>query len=95
MNCPDCGSLVYKNVDYRKGSCCYSMFATPSGPDMEDVKEAFSLYVKSEGCSCCQDFEAHDAAKNELGKLLGFKRFDDDSGYDFYPTKEKVNAKEN
>ena len=29
---------------------------------LADIRQAFADYYKSEGCSCCQDIEAHDKA---------------------------------
>lgn len=51
---------------------------------LKQIKIAFAKYVKSEGCSCCQDFKEHEKTKNIIGKLLEFERFTDNSGYDFY-----------
>jgi len=48
------------------------------------MREAFSKYYRSEGCNCCQNVEDHNVAKDEIGKLLGFKKYTDGSGYDFY-----------
>lgn len=55
------------------------------------VRDAFQDYVRSEGCSCCQDYEAHKEAGNKLGKLLNFKPYSDGSGYDFYERKDRGN----
>ena len=35
------------------------------------LRTAIGDYVSSEGCSCCQDKEAHDAALVALGEFLG------------------------
>jgi hypothetical protein len=40
--------------------------------------------MKSEGCSCCQDIEAHKKHKEALAKILNVPEYDDGSGYDFY-----------
>ena len=48
-----------------------------------DVRAALAEYVYSEGCSCCQDRDAHAAAAAKLGKLLGVAKYVDGSGYDF------------
>lgn len=51
---------------------------------MMKIRQALADYIRSEGCSCCRNIEAHDAAKEVLGKLLEVPRYSDDSGYDFY-----------
>jgi len=48
------------------------------------AKAAFSKYVKSEGCACCRDIDAHDAAAAEIAEALGFEKYEDGSGFDFY-----------
>lgn len=48
------------------------------------VRAALGNYVKSEGCSCCQDKPEHKKAAKELGKLLNVSKYEDGSGYDFY-----------
>ncbi len=48
-----------------------------------EVRKAFADYFASEGCSCCQNVEEHDAAKEKLGKLLRVKKYSDGIGYDF------------
>ena len=51
---------------------------------MIEVRRAVADYMRSEGCSCCRDDAMHTEASDRLGKLLEMKRYDDDSGYDFY-----------
>lgn len=48
------------------------------------AKKAFSEYVKSEGCSCCRDTEAHEKAAEKIAAALGFEKYKDGSGFDFY-----------
>jgi hypothetical protein len=50
---------------------------------LEEIKEQFALYIRSEGCSCCRDDIPHKEAEDRLGELLGFPRYKDDSGYNF------------
>ena len=50
-----------------------------------EVKKAFSDYVKSEGCSCCRDTEAHEKAAAKIAAALGFEKYADGSGFDFNP----------
>ncbi len=46
------------------------------------LKEAFADYSYSEGCSCCESAEDHEAALDRIAKLLGYERYSDDSGWD-------------
>lgn len=57
----------------------------------KSVREAIANYMWSEGCSCCQDKEAHDEHKKALAKLLNVPSYDDGSGYNFsiFETKAK------
>lgn len=48
------------------------------------AKKAFSDYVKSEGCSCCRDTEAHEKAAEKIAAALGFGKYKDGSGFDFH-----------
>lgn len=54
------------------------------------MRRLFADYYNSEGCSCCRDTDAHDEAKEAIGKLLRVKKYSDNSGYDFrkYATKK-------
>ena len=54
-----------------------------------DVRQAFANYHTSEGCSCCQDVEAHDKAEEMLADLLKPDAYNDGSGFDWtkYATK--------
>ena len=47
------------------------------------IRSAIADYMKSEGCSCCQDTDKHDKAKERLAKLLRVPKYKDGSGYDF------------
>jgi len=47
------------------------------------IRRAFADYVASEGCSCCQNTEAHEAAARRLGRLLRVPEYEDGSGHDF------------
>lgn len=58
---------------------------------IDKIKIAFAKFYQSQGCSCCRNEEKYHLATEELGKLLGFPRYNDDSGYDFYSiTEEKL-----
>jgi len=47
------------------------------------LRRAFADYVASEGCSCCQNTEAHEKAARRIAKLLDVPSYSDGSGYDF------------
>lgn len=49
----------------------------------EKIRQAVADYMRSEGCSCCQDVEAHREHEKKLGELLGVSPYDDLSGYDW------------
>ena len=51
---------------------------------LDALRKSFSKYVKTEGCSCCQDEVPHSIAAAEIGELLGFEKYKDGSGYNFY-----------
>ena len=51
---------------------------------LAEIRRAAADYVRSEGCSCCQDRDAHKEASERLGKLLRVKKYSDGSGRDFY-----------
>jgi len=55
------------------------------------VISAVADYMRSEGCSCCQDYEAHKEHTETLGKLLKVPKYKDGSGRDFskFTTKDK------
>ena len=51
-------------------------------PIIAEIRQAFADYTKSEGCTCCQDHEAHARHARRLGELLQIPRYADDSGLD-------------
>lgn len=50
---------------------------------IKEIRSAIADYMESEGCSCCQDVDAHREHYHKLGKLLGVKKYSDNSGYEF------------
>lgn len=48
-----------------------------------EIREAVANYMRSEGCSCCRDYDAHKEHEARLAKLLNVKMYSDKSGYDF------------
>ena len=55
------------------------------------IREAVANYMHSEGCNCCEDYEAHIEHKKLLGVLLNVPMSSDESEYDFsqFRTKDK------
>ena len=47
------------------------------------IRRAVADYMGSEGCTCCQDVEAHRAAQKVLAKLLKVPMYSDKSGWNF------------
>lgn len=47
------------------------------------LRRAIADYMQSEGCSCCQNREKHEAAKAKIAKLLRVPKWKDGSGYNF------------
>lgn len=47
------------------------------------LRTAVADYMRSEGCSCCEDEVAHAKHKEALAKLLRVPKYKDGSGYDF------------
>lgn len=50
---------------------------------LEQVRTAFADYWWSEGCTCCQDTDAHKKAEAELAALLQVPKYDDGSGFNW------------
>ena len=48
-----------------------------------ELRNAVADYMRSEGCSCCENTEAHAEHKARLAKLLNVPKYDDGSGFDF------------
>lgn len=55
----------------------------------KQLRAALADYMYSEGCSCCQDIEAHKKHEDVLGKLLNVPKYKDGSGYDFSKYRSK------
>lgn len=60
-------------------------FAIPDfSVSVAEVRQAFADYYKSEGCSCCQNTEAHGKAEQKLAELLQPDQYDYESGFNWY-----------
>ena len=53
------------------------------GPTLASIRRAVANYMRSEGCGCCGDPDAHAIAAARLAKLLRVPAYDDKSGFDF------------
>jgi len=49
----------------------------------KELRNAVAEYIRSEGCSCCQDIDKHNEDQALLAKLLKVPMYDDKSGYNF------------
>jgi len=47
------------------------------------IRQAVADYMRSEGCSCCQNIEDHKESERILAGLLDVPMYDDASGYNF------------
>ena len=47
------------------------------------IRRAVADYMRSEGCTCCQDTLAHRLHAERLAKLLKVPRYKDKSGWNF------------
>ena len=50
----------------------------------KQVREAFVMFWKAQGCSCCEDTDASDKYGSRLAELLNIPLYDDGSGVDYY-----------
>lgn len=50
---------------------------------LQKIRQVLADYMYSEGCSCCQDRDAHIADTKRLAELLEVPMYEDGSGYDF------------
>ncbi len=48
-----------------------------------EMRRLVADYMRSEGCSCCRDMDAHEKHTAALGKALKVGKYSDGSGYDF------------
>ena len=54
-----------------------------SGSVLEQIRQAFADYYKSEGCSCCRDESKHNEAEKRLAELLKPDMYEDGSGFNW------------
>jgi hypothetical protein len=48
-----------------------------------EIRRLIADYMRSEGCTCCRDTEAHEKHAEALAKALKVQKYSDGSGYDF------------
>lgn len=48
-----------------------------------ELRRLIADYMRSEGCSCCRDSEAHERHATAIAKAIGVRKYSDGSGYDF------------
>lgn len=60
-----------------------------------EIRTAVADYMRSEGCSCCRDSEAHRINAARLAKLLKVPAYPDRSGFKFgkFETRENGHGK--
>ena len=51
--------------------------------NLETIRNAVADYMRSEGCSCCQDIDKHESNTERLAELLDVEMYSDNSGYNF------------
>ena len=56
----------------------------------KEILELIANYMRSEGCTCCQNREEHEDVKRRLGELLDCGKYDGEDEYNFnqYTTKD-------
>lgn len=55
-----------------------------------ELEKAILQYLGSEGCSCCEDTDAHDEALADIAKVFGWPLYDDGSGVDWYSRRDEL-----
>jgi len=50
---------------------------------LADIRQAVANYMRSEGCTCCQNIQEHKRHTEVLAKLLRVPMYSDRSGYNF------------
>lgn len=60
-----------------------------SGLYRRALRVAVANYMRSEGCSCCRDCDAHVKHAETLAKLLRVPKYPDGSGYNFSKYEDK------
>lgn len=56
-----------------------------------EVRQVIADYMRSEGCSCCQDIKAHSEHEKRIAELLDVAPYSDNIGFDFTPYRTENN----
>lgn len=48
-----------------------------------EIRRLIADYMRSEGCVCCRDVEAHEQHAAAIAKALNVRKYSDGSGYNF------------
>lgn len=76
--------LIAKNINTHLRDQVKQFERMPSLTQFkEDLRNTFIEYVKTEGCSCCEDRDPHKQAKDKMGELLNFPKYTDKDEYNF------------
>jgi hypothetical protein len=51
--------------------------------ERSEIRRLIADYMRSEGCTCCRDEDAHEKHAEALAKALHVRKYGDGSGYDF------------
>ncbi len=57
--------------------------------ELKEVRRAVADYMRSEGCSCCRDTDAHELNAKRLAELLQVPAYEDGSGFNFHEFRTK------
>ena len=60
---------------------------------LAEIRRAVADYMWSEGCSCCQNIDAHKRHSAILAKILRVPKYPDGSGHDFYRFRTVIEGK--
>lgn len=80
LHCSSCGLL---RDCVRRTDIPSKARAPEKTVSIDEVRRAVADYMRSEGCSCCEDGDEHRKDKKRLAELLNVPPYDDNSGYDF------------
>lgn len=72
-----------RKADKRFWIAAYQYGCQMNTKERKELRTAIADYMKSEGCSCCRDTQAHKEAEARIAKILLVPKYQDGSGYDF------------